>query len=305
MCGKYMLTIMMLIAIGGVDCFGECHTMKQPLQDLLVELSMGDFIDKLTILQIKTERIKDPIKLRNIYLEQMFLNLIFKKTIKPSQEFEELYERLLSVNKRLWELEDLTRIKEREQQFDDEFRDYVLEIINNNDERARTKRVINELLGSSIVEEKSYTDLLENSLDNDIKRSISQQKSMVIAVPTPLADLADRITVLQIKQSRIHDEIKLEHINNELSVLKATLFNVVDDSDELAALLQDLRVANEEMWDVQDGLRACRRDANIDDEFTKLGRGVYHANDKRGAVKRRINQYFGSALVEEKSYALY
>lgn len=267
--------------------------------DVSVEISLGDLVDKIVILEIKNSRFTDPVKLKNVNTELAALRAVFDERVVCPAEFDQLYERLLTANQHLWELEDLTRIKGRAKQFDDQFAEYVKDIINTNDERARIKHELNMLLGSGIVEEKSYVDLLYSPSKS------KQQDSILLAVPAPLADVADRITILQIKAERIKDPEKLEHIKQELSLLQNKFYSVVPHSAEIVQLMKELHEANEHEWDLHDGLRAKRRASQFDEEFIQLGRGVYQASAKRGALKSRINQLLGSRLVEEKCYAAY
>lgn len=118
-------------------------------------ISVGELLDKLTILNIKMERIKDIDKLNNVMLEQKELKAIADKLPAPVG-LEVLYKQLFQVNNELWDIEDAKRKHEKEQRFDDEFIWLARQVYLRNDYRAKLKKEINMLLGSTIVEEKSY-----------------------------------------------------------------------------------------------------------------------------------------------------
>ena len=118
-------------------------------------ISVGELLDKLTILNIKMERIKDIDKLNNVMLEQKELKAIVDKLPAPVG-LDVLYKQLFQVNNELWDIEDAKRKHEKEQRFDDEFIWLARQVYLRNDYRAKLKKEINMLLGSTIVEEKSY-----------------------------------------------------------------------------------------------------------------------------------------------------
>ena len=119
-------------------------------------VSVGEVIDKLTILQIKSERIDDSDKLVNICKEQTLLAEILEKDALRSDELAELTNQLKKINEQLWEVEDRLRELERQQDFGQAFITDARAVYFTNDKRSRIKRKINELVGSDIVEEKSY-----------------------------------------------------------------------------------------------------------------------------------------------------
>tara|TARA_Y100001937_G_C7130192_1_gene336940 strand:+ start:3471 stop:3845 length:375 start_codon:yes stop_codon:yes gene_type:complete len=120
-----------------------------------IEVSNGEIVDKLTILLIKKENIKDKEKLKNIQNEINQIEHISNSIVtKDSEEFIELYE----VNKSLWEIEDNIRRLELRKQFDEEFISVARSVYRNNDKRAEIKRQINQMSGSELVEEKSYKE---------------------------------------------------------------------------------------------------------------------------------------------------
>ena len=122
------------------------------------EISFGEFLDKLTILDIKRERIRDKEKLANVLHERDVLNKIWKEHEKSSIDISSEYNALKNINEQLWEIEDDIREKERNKEFDKEFIELARAVYVTNDERARIKKEINLKLGSDLVEEKSYSD---------------------------------------------------------------------------------------------------------------------------------------------------
>ena len=121
-----------------------------------IELSPGELIDKITILEIKLERMDDAEKLKNVKSEWEMLTAARDGVVKPSLKLERLTAELKEVNQRLWDIEDDIRECEREKDFGDKFIELARGVYLNNDRRSRVKRRINELLGSSLIEEKSY-----------------------------------------------------------------------------------------------------------------------------------------------------
>lgn len=126
--------------------------------NLLVEVSPGELLDKLTILQLKSEKIDVVEKLNNVLNERNILQETWVKSPFASFNVESQIKELYDINSVIWNLEDLLRDKERTKQFDDEFITAARSVYVSNDKRAKIKREINEILGSNIIEEKSYTD---------------------------------------------------------------------------------------------------------------------------------------------------
>ncbi|MFB3818426.1 MAG: DUF6165 family protein [Candidatus Methylomirabilales bacterium] len=128
---------------------------------LTIEVAPGELLDKLTILEIKRERIRDAAKLANVRRELEALARAARAGIPDSEPLARLRRELKAVNERLWEIEDAIRLCERHQDFGARFIALARAVYRNNDERAALKRRINELLGSRLVEEKSYTEYIE------------------------------------------------------------------------------------------------------------------------------------------------
>ena len=127
------------------------------MKEITVPVSPGEFVDKMTILQIKSERMSDAAKLVNVRFELNTLQQVWEKSLSTT-DISADWQALLAVNKRLWVIEDDIRDKERAQAFDAEFIRLARAVYVVNDERALIKRRINTTLGSAIVEEKSYRD---------------------------------------------------------------------------------------------------------------------------------------------------
>ena len=123
-----------------------------------IKISVGELLDKITILQIKLARIAAPDKLRNIRTELRALSKIWQASAYARVDLEAEIAGLKEVNERLWEIEDAIRDKEREACFDREFIELARSVYLNNDQRAGIKRAINAKTGSELVEEKSYAD---------------------------------------------------------------------------------------------------------------------------------------------------
>ena len=120
-----------------------------------IEVSIGEIVDKLSILKIKSENITDSIKLKNVVNEYDYLFNVVENELNISTD-SELYKELLSINKELWSIEDDIRDKERDKSFDDGFISLARSVYFTNDKRADVKKRINIEYGSDFVEEKSY-----------------------------------------------------------------------------------------------------------------------------------------------------
>ena len=120
-----------------------------------IEVSIGEIVDKLSILKIKTENITDKLKLDNVVKEYEYLLSVVENDLNISTEID-LYKELLSINKELWVIEDDIRDKERDNSFGDEFISLARSVYFTNDKRADVKKRINIEYGSDFVEEKSY-----------------------------------------------------------------------------------------------------------------------------------------------------
>ncbi|MCL7714407.1 DUF6165 family protein [Stenotrophomonas mori] len=126
--------------------------------EILVPVSFGELLDKISILQIKSERMDDAAKLANVRTELAALEQAWSRHPAAAREVDALRAQLKAVNERLWDIEDAIRLKDRAQAFDDDFVALARRVYLQNDERARIKKAINLALGSEYVEEKSYAD---------------------------------------------------------------------------------------------------------------------------------------------------
>lgn len=128
------------------------------MSEIAVPVSFGELLDKISILEIKAERIGDSVKLSNIQRELAALSAIWAAHAASTREISVLRAQLKAVNEVLWGIEDDIRLKEKAQAFDTEFVKLARSVYFQNDDRARIKREINVALGSAYVEEKSYED---------------------------------------------------------------------------------------------------------------------------------------------------
>ena len=128
------------------------------MSEILAPVSFGELLDKISILQIKSERIADPAKLANVRKELDALSATWLEHPAAQAQIPELRANLKAVNERLWDIEDDIRRCEQNQSFGEEFIRLARAVYFENDERARIKKAINLALGSAYVEEKSYQD---------------------------------------------------------------------------------------------------------------------------------------------------
>jgi len=121
-----------------------------------VPVSFGEVLDKITILEIKSERIKDEAKLRNVRIERNELTDVWSQSVPDPAAIGDARERLKAVNEALWEIEDDIRDQEAAQDFGPKFIELARAVYVTNDQRAAIKKEVNLALGSRFVEEKSY-----------------------------------------------------------------------------------------------------------------------------------------------------
>jgi hypothetical protein len=126
-----------------------------------------------------------------------------------------------------------------------------------------------------------------------------------ICVEIPAGELIDKITILEIKATRITDAQKLGNVRQELQMLCQTRDAAIRRSAELETLIGQLKTVNQVLWQVEDEIRDCERNQDFGPKFIELARRVYRTNDRRADLKRQINQLVGSRLIEEKSYTPY
>ena len=127
------------------------------MNKILVEVSVGELLDKLTILEIKKDKIKDSEKLKFISNEHSILKHQLEKNVKSDNKLKELFQSLKEINLKLWSIEDNKRLCEKEKNFGEEFIKLSRDVHFLNDDRAKIKLEINDYTGSSIREIKEYT----------------------------------------------------------------------------------------------------------------------------------------------------
>lgn len=121
-------------------------------------------------------------------------------------------------------------------------------------------------------------------------------------------EIIDKYTILEIKLSEIKDENKLKNVQHEYDTLTPdveTIYANSSDKDHLKKLHNDLLEVNKKLWKIEDDIRECERANDFGQTFIDLARAVYYTNDDRSDVKKEINLFTGSDLVEEKSYEDY
>ena len=126
-----------------------------------------------------------------------------------------------------------------------------------------------------------------------------------IIVEVSIAELLDKISILEIKQEKIKDLERLKFINNEHSILKDQLEKNVKSDDKLNNFYQSLKEINAKLWIIEDDKRQCEKDKDFGEKFIKLSRDVHFLNDDRAKIKLDINNYTGSTIKEIKEYTSY
>ena len=130
--------------------------MSKKMDKILAEISAGELIDKITILEIKKEKISNKEKLTEVDKELFSLNETLKKSINDESKILSFKNDLKNINLKLWDIEDGKRLAEKNSQFDEKFIELARSVYKFNDERAKIKLAINNALGSNIKEVKSY-----------------------------------------------------------------------------------------------------------------------------------------------------
>ncbi len=128
------------------------------MENIHVPVSPGEVLDKITILEIKSERMDDPEKVANVRVELKLLQDTWAANITDDDVIRDLHAQLKEINEALWEIEDDIRDKERVKEFDERFVELARAVYFTNDRRSEVKKKLNLHLGSQIIEEKSYQD---------------------------------------------------------------------------------------------------------------------------------------------------
>ena len=126
-----------------------------------------------------------------------------------------------------------------------------------------------------------------------------------IIVEVSVGELLDKISILEIKQTKIKDVEKLKFINNEHTILKKQLEKNIKSDDNLNNLYQSLKEVNAKLWKIEDDKRQCEKDKDFGEKFIKISRDVHFLNDDRSKIKLKINNHTGSSIKEIKEYTSY
>ncbi len=124
-------------------------------------------------------------------------------------------------------------------------------------------------------------------------------------IPVSPGEVLDKICILEIKSERMTDRQKLSNVRAELALLKDSWALSVVDDGTIVKLHAQLKEVNEALWVIEDDIRDKERSGQFDLQFIELARSVYFTNDKRSKIKKELNLYLGSDIVEEKSYQDY
>lgn len=120
-------------------------------------------------------------------------------------------------------------------------------------------------------------------------------------IEVSIGEVLDKMSILTIKLNKIEDTDKLRNVSKELSYLTTNIDKDILNDD----LYTELCGVNLRLWEIEDDIRECERKGQFDDEFIRLARAVYHRNDERAEIKKKINLKYGSQFIEEKSYTKY
>ena len=143
------------------DALRELVARSSKSRPVLIEVSPGELVDKITILQIKYERISDEAKVVHVRAELAALEGVQRESLSPSPQLEKLTDELRAVNAQLWQIEDDIRLCEHAGDFGPRFVELARSVYRVNDRRTDLKRTINEMLGARVAEVKSYPDYKE------------------------------------------------------------------------------------------------------------------------------------------------
>tara|TARA_X000001036_G_scaffold228945_1_gene213962 strand:- start:966 stop:1361 length:396 start_codon:yes stop_codon:yes gene_type:complete len=124
----------------------------------------------------------------------------------------------------------------------------------------------------------------------------------IIFAEISAGELIDKITILEIKLTKISNNEKLNEIRKELSSLNETLKKFIPDLNKIKTYIDELKKINLKLWDIEDGKRAAEKNKKFDEKFIELARNVYKFNDERAKIKLSINNALGSNIKEVKSY---
>jgi len=126
----------------------------------------------------------------------------------------------------------------------------------------------------------------------------------MIYIPISIGELIDKLSILQIKKNKIHDEEKLQHINKEFELLYNLSAEFLNDIN-IEKIYHELVVTNSSLWEIEDRIRVLEKDQRFEGEFIEIARKVYLTNDRRFDLKNQINFLTSSEIVEVKDYVDY
>ena len=128
---------------------------------------------------------------------------------------------------------------------------------------------------------------------------------MRIEIPVSFGELIDKLTILEIKKSKITDNEKLKNIQLEFELLNKKYQTKLKDTIELQVFYDTLLEVNHKLWKIEDKIRILENNKEFNEEFIDLARSVYKSNDERFAIKNEINKTFDSEIQEQKEYENY
>jgi tetratricopeptide (TPR) repeat protein len=151
----------------------------------------------------------------------------------------------------------------------------------------------------------NWGDVFERIAESLKEFSNNHRRSGPIRVEVAAGELIDKITILEIKRDQLTDAAKIRNVETELAELTAARDWSLPGFPELTAATEELRRINQKLWNIEDDIRDCEGNQDFGERFIQLAREVYHTNDVRAELKKKINRLTGSRIVEEKSYASY
>lgn len=128
---------------------------------------------------------------------------------------------------------------------------------------------------------------------------------MRIEIPVSFGELIDKLTILEIKKSKITNKEKLKKIQLEYELLNKKYQTILNDRKELQIFYEALLKVNNKLWEIEDKIRIFENNKEFNEEFIDLARSVYKSNDERFAIKNDINETFDSEIQEQKEYENY
>jgi hypothetical protein len=124
---------------------------------------------------------------------------------------------------------------------------------------------------------------------------------MMVSIPVSVGELMDKITILEIKRANVHNLTQANNITVELTQLLDVL-HALELPEQVMALTTQLKQVNQELWHIEDAKRHHEKQQQFDNKFIELARNVYIKNDLRASIKRQINTFCNSTIIEEKIY---